>query len=115
MLRTLADRGDRRPLTLIYANKTLESATFLEEIDALPQRLNLKVVHVLEAPPEGWQGDKGFVNAEILKRYLPEVLEPNRIEVFLCGPGPMMNAVEKALMQVGVSMGDSHSERFDLV
>ena len=115
MLRTLADRGDRRPLTLIYANKTLEAATFLEEIESLPQRLNLKVVHVLEAPPEGWQGDKGFINAQILKRYLPEVPAPNKVEIFICGPGPMMNAVEKALIQLGVSMGDFHSERFDLV
>ena len=31
MLRTMADRGDSRPLTLIYANKTIEAATFLEE------------------------------------------------------------------------------------
>ncbi len=52
MLRTLADRGDSRPLTLIYTNKTLEAATFLEEIGELPQKLNLKVLHVLELPPK---------------------------------------------------------------
>jgi ferredoxin-NADP reductase len=34
MLCTLADRGDSRPITLIYANKTLETATFLEEIES---------------------------------------------------------------------------------
>jgi len=115
MLRTLADRGDSRPLTLIYANKTLEAATFLEEIEVLPQRLNLKVVHVLELPPDDWTGEKGFVNADILKRYLPADLRPNRAEIFICGPGPMMNAVEKALVKIGISLGDFHSERFDLV
>ena len=115
MLRTLADRGDARPLTLIYANKTLEAATFLEEIEKLSLRLNLKVVHVLESPPEGWSGEKGFVNADILERNLPAERRPNRVEIFICGPGPMMNAVEKALIQLGVPMGDFHSERFDLV
>lgn len=115
MLRTLADRGDARPLTLIYANKTLEAATFLEEIEKLPQRLNLNVVHVLESPPEGWQGEKGYINADLLKRYLPAERLPNRVEIFICGPAPMMNAVEKALVQLGVPMGDFHSERFDLV
>lgn len=115
MLRTLADRGDSRPLTLIYANKTIEAATFLEEIEKLHPRLDLKVVHVLETPPQGWTGEKGFVNAEILKRHLPAERSPNRVEIFICGPGPMMNAVEKALIQIGVPLGDFHSERFDLV
>lgn len=115
MLRTLADRGEKRPLVLIYANKTLESATFLEEIDQLPSKLNLKLVHVLEAPPENWNGEKGFVNADILTRHLPSARTPNWCEIFICGPGPMMNAVERALIRIGVPMGDFHSERFDLV
>ncbi len=115
MLRTLADRGDPRPLTLIYANKTLETATFLEEIQKLPERLNLKIVHVLESPPADWSGEKGFVNVDILKRYLPAERTQNWVEIFICGPGPMMNAVEKALTQLEVPMGDFHSERFDLV
>lgn len=115
MLRTLADRGDSRPLTLIYANKIQEAATFFEEIADLPQKLNLKVVHVLESPPDGWIGEKGFINPGILERYLPSERQPNKFEIFICGPGPMMNAVEKALIQLGVPMGDFHSERFDLV
>jgi 3-phenylpropionate/trans-cinnamate dioxygenase ferredoxin reductase subunit len=115
MLRTLADRGDIRPLTLIFANKTLESATFLEEIDKLKQKLNLKVVHVLETPPEVWDGERGFVNADILKRNLPDPYVVNSLEIFICGPDPMMNAVEKDLTRLGISVGDFHSERFNLV
>jgi predicted ferric reductase len=115
MLRTLADRGDSRPLILIYANKTLEAVTFLEEIEKLKLMLNLKVVHVLESPPENWTGEKGFVNANILRQYLPTNLRPNRVEIFICGPAPMMNAVEKTLIEIGVPLGDFHSERFDLV
>ena len=81
----------------------------------MPQKLNLKVLHVLESPPEGWTGEKGFVNADILKRNLPADRRPNWVEIFICGPGPMMNAVEKTLVQIGVPLGDFHSERFDLV
>lgn len=115
MLRTLSDRGDSRPLTLIYANKTLDSATFLEEIEKLPSKLNLKIVHVLESPPDGWTGEKGFVNTEVLLRHLPEERKPNWFEIFICGPGPMMEAVEKSLSRLGIPVGDYHSERFDLV
>jgi len=115
MLRTLADRGDPRPVTLIYANKTLEAATFLEEIERLPSKLQINVIHVLEAPPEGWKGEKGFINTDILKMHLCTFYKPNDVEIFVCGPGPMMNAVEVALIKIGVVMGDFHSERFDLV
>ncbi len=115
MLRTLADRNDQRPLTLIYANKTIETATFMEEIEEVTRKLNLKLIHVPEIPPDGWKGESGFVNAEILGKYLPKDRTQNRVEIFICGPVPMMNAVEKALQQIGVPLGDFHSERFDLV
>jgi predicted ferric reductase len=113
MLRTLADRGDRRPLLLIYANKTWETVTFREEIKALQERLNLRAVHVLEQAPDDWKEEKGFVNADILKRHLPE--DRARREHFICGPEPMMNAVEKTLNQLGVPFAKFHSERFNLV
>jgi predicted ferric reductase len=113
MLRTLADRDDRRPLLLIYANKTWETVTFQEEIKSLQERLNLQVVYVLEQPPDDWKGEKGFVNADLLKRYLPEDL--GRHEHFICGPEPMMNAVEKTLNRLGVPFARFHSERFNLV
>ncbi len=115
MLRTLAERGDKRPLLLIYANRDWESVTFREEIEDLRTRLNLTVLHVLERPPENWQGERGYVTAALLQRVLPPDRTPNHTEIFLCGPQPMMDAVEKALVQVGVPMGDFHSERFDLV
>jgi len=37
------------------------------------------------------------------------------MEIFICGPAPMMNAVEKTLDQLGVWAGDFHSERFVFV
>jgi predicted ferric reductase len=115
MLRTLADRGDRRTLLLIYANNTWEDVAFREEIDSLRQRLDLRVVHVLRDPPEGWQGEQGFVSKDLLARHLPPERSRDAFEVFICGPKPMMDAVETALVELGVHLGDFHSERFDLV
>ena len=115
MLRTLADRGDRRPLSLLYANRDLESAACREEIEQLKSRLNLRVVHVLEKPSPDWQGERGFINADVLARNLPEDRRKDYFEIFICGPKPMMDAVEAALTKLGVHLGDFHSERFDLV
>lgn len=115
MLRTLADRKDERKLTLVYANKTWDQITFRDELEELKTKLNLKIVHVLEKPPQNWSGETGFINADILLKVLPEFKQRNKMEIFICGPGPMMNAVEKNLDKLGVWSGDFHSERFDLV
>jgi len=115
MLRTLADRGDQRPLLLIYANKDWESVIFREEIESLEAKLNLTVIHVLDDPPSNWEGETGFVTELMLYRYLPKQKERDTVEVFICGPAPMMNAVESALTKIGIPIGDFHSERFNLV
>jgi ferredoxin-NADP reductase len=112
MLRTLAARGDQRPLKVFYANQTWDAVTFREEMEELRQRLNMVLVYVIERPPEGWQGESGFLNSAILKKYLPEDWLGEDTEVFLCGPTPMMNAVEKALHQTGFAEKKVHTERY---
>jgi predicted ferric reductase len=113
MLRTLADRGDRSPLHLFYANKLWEEVTFREEIEALQTRLRLTVIHALEAPPAGWTGETGFVTRQVLDRWLPA--ERRSLEYFVCGPDPMREAVEKALYRLGVPLTHVHAEKFNLV
>jgi predicted ferric reductase len=113
MLRTMADRGDQRQAILLYGNPTLEAATFYDEIESLKDKLNLKVVHVLENPPEDWQGERGFITAEIIRRHVPGNLAEH--EYFICGPNPMMDAIEQALADLGVPFEKYHSERFNFV
>jgi predicted ferric reductase len=114
MLRTLADRGDRRPFLLVYASRTRKGVIFREEIEGLEERLNLRVVHVIEDPPDGWEGERGYVTAAVLDRHLPEGRE--ECEYFICGPDPMMDAVEVALHEeMGVPLGRIHSERYNMV
>jgi predicted ferric reductase len=113
MLRTFAERGDRRPMRLIYANKAWDDVTFREALEGLETELDLTVVHVLEEAPEGWQGETGFLTEEILDRHLPD--EPERQQYFICGPPPMMDLVEENLDRLHVPLDRIHSERFNLV
>jgi predicted ferric reductase len=113
MIRTLADRGDERPVILLYGSKDRESITFCEELELLKARLDLTVVHVLANPPAGWTGEQGFINAEMFKRHLPPPYSDH--EYFICGPGVMMDAIEKALGEMGVPMAKYHSERYSFV
>jgi len=113
MIRTLADQGDKRPLILLYGSRDWESITFREELEALRARLDLTVVHVLENPPEGWAGERGFITAEVFKRHLPPPYAEH--EYFICGPDVMTDAMEGALGALRVPISKYHSERYAFV
>ena len=112
MLRTMADRGDQRPIKLFYANQTWDAVTFRKEVEELQKKLNIKVIYTIEKPPKDWNGESGFLNTDILKKHIPEDWMTKDTEVFLCGPTPMMNAVEKALFNAGFDEKKVHSERY---
>lgn len=113
MLRTAADRQDSRPYLLLFANKNWEGITFREELEQLTQRLHLQVVHILSQAPPDWQGETGFITPDLLARHLPE--NRRQLQYFLCGPPPMMAAVERTLLDSGVPLDFIEMERFNLV
>jgi len=113
MLRTLADREDTRPCYLFLGNRDQDSITFGEDIEGLESRLNLEVVHALSQPGEGWQGEKGHLDAGALDWHLPARRE--RLPYFICGPERMMDTAEGALSKLGIHGEHVHSERFGMV
>jgi predicted ferric reductase len=113
MIRTLADESDARPVILLYGSKDWQSITFREELEELKGSLNLTIVHVLADPPAGWTGEHGFITAEMFKRHLPTPYADH--EYFICGPGIMMDAIERALGELNVPMLKYHSERYAFV
>jgi len=113
MLRTLADRGDRRPLILFYGNRRWERVLYREELDALAAQLDLRVVHILGEPPEDWHGEHGLLTQAMLDRTLPP--DHGEWHYFLCGPTAMTQAAEKWLAALGVRPGRIHCELFEWV
>ncbi len=114
MIQTMAGRGDVRPMWLFDANTDWDSVTFRDELAQLDRRLpNLHLVHVVEQPPTGWTGESGRITVDVLRRHLPE--QYRRFEYFICGPGPMMDAMENALSVIGVADSHIDTERFDMV
>lgn len=111
-LRTLADRGDKRPLMLFYGSPTWDDVIYREELEELQQRLNLKVIHVLERPPKDWPGEKGFITKAVLDYHLPD--ERAKLQYLMCGPLPMIQSVEAALQEAGVPLSQVDSERYEM-
>jgi predicted ferric reductase len=111
-LRTMADREDVRPVVLFYGNRDWDDVAFRDELEQLTDRLNLTLVHVLERPPDQWEGETGYITADVLARHLPR--SHRRFQFFICGPDPMMDAAEAALLELGVPAERVHTERFDM-
>lgn len=106
VLRTMADAGDRRPVQLLYGVRDREQATFLDELEALRDRLDLDL-HVVESR----------VHGRIDARLLASVLPPDRTErrYLLCGPRGFAEATLRTLVELGVPADMVQAERFDSV
>jgi len=112
ILLTMRDREDVRPVTLIYAANSPERMIYVDELRALERALNLKCIFVFDSPPSDWQGERGLVTAELLKRHLPK--QALRYQYFVCGPEPMMDSVEDSLLQIGIPADRICTERFNM-
>jgi predicted ferric reductase len=112
MLRTFADRGEDRPLLLFYGGSTWENLVYRGDLGVLQERLHLRVVYALETPPDGWQGETGFITREMLDRHLEDDRRERRY--FVSGPLPMIDSVERSLRDLGIPNGMVQSEKYEM-
>ncbi len=116
MLRTLADREDPRPVVLVVAGRTADELLHRADSEHLEERLDLRLVEVLEEPPDDWHGKIGWLDEDVLDSALPGRRTRAHLDYFLCGPGPMVAAATRILHdEWGVSSRRIHTELFDVV
>ncbi len=101
---------------LFYGNQDKESIIFDEELKGLKEQYpeRLKVIHALENPPEGWEGETGRMDCQKILKLLDKyaISSEDNVEYFICGPQGMINESEKALDQRGVAQDKIHIEYF---
>jgi len=114
MLRTMHDREDTRVIHLIYAARTLGEMTFREELEQLQQQLNLRLHLVPTVAVDDWEGLSGRVESTMLDKLLTQGCRGGDCEIYICGPPPMMDALEDTLVDMGVPLQRIHTERFNL-
>jgi predicted ferric reductase len=113
ILLAMRDRGDKRPVTLFFAASNRSRAMFIDELERLSSEIDLKLVPVFENPDEGERCERGLLSAEIFRKHLPSDLRFTH--VFVCGPAPMMDLMERIAGELGLRSRQLHTERFDMV
>lgn len=112
ILRQMALSGDPRPRALVYGDGAAEDIACRAELERLGQAPGTEVIFALERPPEGWTGHRGRIDPAFLRALFDR--DDRRGWVFiLCGPPPMLGAVEDALMSMGIPPARILQERFD--
>lgn len=100
---------------LLYGNRATASIMFLEEIAALKNRFmgRFQVCHFLEDEEGDWGILNGRLDSDKVADVLGTMVDPMAIDTaFICGPGPMMDAVEEGLLGAGIPSDRILIERF---
>ncbi len=111
ILRELEATRDKRPTTLIYSNRSEDQIARSQVLGRLAQEHGTEVIYVLSEPPKDWAGEVGFVTPALLQREFGTAEHRDWLYV-LCGPPAMLEVVEDALIDIGISSGRIISERF---
>ncbi len=113
MIRELIAQKSATPIYLVYSNRYLKEAAYLEECRALEKaNPNIKIILTLTGDqPEAWPGNFGRVDENMLAPVLGEVGQNGRF--YMCGPNPFMDAIRQVLEKAGVDKKRIHQERFD--
>lgn len=102
--------------TLLYGNRDSDSVMFLETLAALKNKFmdRLEVYHFLEdEEDEDVPLFNGRLDREKLDSLAGSLIDAGNIdEIFICGPGPMMDAAESAFLTLGIPQASIHVERF---
>jgi ferredoxin-NADP reductase len=94
------DKGLSSKITLFYGCRTIEDIAFRKEFEDLTQQnQNLRLVFIVNQPTPDWKGATGIINTDIIKQHLPDY-QDNMF--YTCGPPPMVDAMEKLVVSLGL-------------
>ncbi len=129
--KTALEKEPQSSVFLFYGNNDEESIIFKSELDELEKRYDdqFMVTHILTNPAKHkqgsglsslfkksmvrWQGKTGMPDKQQTGLFLEENPPRNTdVEYFICGPGPMMDAVEAVLQEKEIAKKSIHIERF---
>lgn len=97
-------RTDRK-VSYWYGARSLREMFYQEEFERLARENDNFTFHAALSEPmpeDHWEGPTGFIHSVVFEQYLKNHPDPDEIEFYLCGPPPMIAAVNKMLYDLGV-------------
>jgi ring-1,2-phenylacetyl-CoA epoxidase subunit PaaE len=116
LVRSMLKYEPHSRFTLLYGNRDSSSVIFLEALAGLKDKHlgRFEIYHFLDAEEQDIDLFNGMLDRERLEQAIG-ALVPDAVDVdgwFICGPGPMMDAAEGALLDRNIARERIHIERF---
>lgn len=113
MIREAAQQKDPHQIYLFYSNRRPEDAAFMEELETTQKRNSnfhlIATMAEMEKSRKSWSGERGFIDAAMLKRHLAQLSGPI---YYTAGPPAMVAAMKDMLVKAGVDEDDVRAEDF---
>ena len=101
----LVTKQSKRKISYWYGARSLREMFYEEDFRRLEKEFPNFTFHIALSEPQAedqWKGPVGFIHSVVHDRYLAQHEDPSEIEYYLCGPPPMIAAVNAMLYNVGV-------------
>ena len=108
MLEKIAEQGSPFPLHLIYGVTNDSDLVDLDKLEAFAQRIPNFTFTACVANPESPYPHKGYVTQHIE----PQHLNDGEVDIYLCGPPPMVEAVSQFIRERGLNPSNFYYEKF---
>jgi len=108
MLETIAEQGSDHPLHLIYGVTNDFDLVELDRLEALTASIPNFTFSACVANPQSEWPQRGYVTQHIA----PEHLNGGDVDIYLCGPPPMVEAVSHYIREQGISPANFYYEKF---
>lgn len=112
MVKYLLDTGEPRDIVIVYANRSATDIVYADVLEAARYQLGIRVIYTLtdlDAIPPGWAGRVGRIDAELLRREVPDYQD--RL-FYLSGPPEMVRDCERQLRSMRVSRRNIKKDLF---
>jgi benzoate/toluate 1,2-dioxygenase reductase subunit len=108
MLETLQASGSRQPVHMIYGVTNDADLVEVDKLTAFAAAIPGFTFTTVVADPASGHDRKGYVT-----HHLPDAaLHGGDVDIYLCGPPPMVDAVRSYLAEKGVKPASFHFEKF---
>jgi len=108
MLEILAAQGLTHPVHLVYGVTRDQDLVQVEQLQMLASRMPQFTFTTCVADPATTHPRQGFVTQHMP----PEVLHAGNVDVYLCGPPPMVDAVQKHFVAQDIKPAHFYYEKF---
>ena len=116
LIRTALKQETGSRFTLLYGNRDSSSVIFLDALADLKDRymVRFELYHFLAEEAGDFELFNGMLDQKMCGNAIEQLVgDPQEVDAwFICGPGPMMDAAESALLERDVAKDRIHIERF---